>query len=824
MKKTLSLTLIILILKLFVNDANAFMFWNQACKFNGGVDSSHVSIVNAASLNITGSFTIECWVNPTNVTTPNLQMILQKGSGTTGYSLLLNSGKVTIRTNSTPRLIGKTAIAGNQWTHIAGTYNSTTNVFTVYINGSPDTSVTIAGAIPTANTDSLFIGKGANSPFAGQMDEVRLWNRALSSAEINTNRRTTLGASGGIYNGIVFSMTFQDRKSTGSDFVLTDWSDNGNHGINRGVSAVDLNNRPSTTIAPNESIELDGTDDYLEGTDNQDVSPTSAITIEVWFRPRNPTLTNQTIVHKGPALGGANTSYRLRLDSGIIKVAINGTSGFTSGATLPSNQWSHAAFTYDGSSGEYKFYINGRLTNSGTNGVGNIVDGSDNLFIGGTTGLPDFDGFIDEVRISNYVKSQLQINKYLFQSIDKANEPNPAQTNVVYNLDGYSVDNADSGPRLYFRNNASFSHPGTTDNQPVSPLDRSNVLNFQDGFYLKSSGKLIGPTGITRDTLELFYDTIIHDINLFVALNHNDESNLEISLIAPNGEEIKVFDRNSLVANSDNIITIFDDQSDSSLNNGRYVSFGPSIKPANSMIGYIGDALPGKWILKINDQSGSESGRLYAWGLQVNNMPLKIPALKLKVVLQGMYNSSSSLDSDSLPDPIKQDDVKIILHQQNQEVGQYTSVIDNNIDPSEQDMPIGYFNLNGLDEIRFENSFIIDVSHRNSIRTYSSNLLPPTFDMLNPMAVYDMVTDISSAYGNNMIQVRSNPNWYAIYSGDVNQDGAVDLADISLIENAAANFLTGYVPEDLNGDGIVDLSDGAICDNNAFNFVITIVP
>ena len=67
----------------------------------------------------------------------------------------------------------------------------------------------------------------------------------------------------------------------------------------------------------------------------------------------------------------------------------------------------------------------------------------------------------------------------------------------------------------------------------------------------------------------------------------------------------------------------------------------------------------------------------------------------------------------------------------------------------------------------------------------------------------------SQAFGNNMKQVDLSPVKFAIYSGDVNQDGVVDAADLSLIDNASFNFVTGYVTPDVNGDSIVDASDAS---------------
>jgi hypothetical protein len=86
---------------------------------------------------------------------------------------------------------------------------------------------------------------------------------------------------------------------------------------------------------------------------------------------------------------------------------------------------------------------------------------------------------------------------------------------------------------------------------------------------------------------------------------------------------------------------------------------------------------------------------------------------------------------------------------------------------------------------------------------------------------YNFTTSQSQAFGNNLILKGSK---YCIYSGDVNQDGIVDIGDISLIDNNVFSVTTGYNTSDLNGDNIVDISDLEIADNNAFNFVGRIIP
>ncbi|MBK6505118.1 MAG: hypothetical protein IPG02_05505 [Ignavibacteria bacterium] len=56
------------------------------------------------------------------------------------------------------------------------------------------------------------------------------------------------------------------------------------------------------------------------------------------------------------------------------------------------------------------------------------------------------------------------------------------------------------------------------------------------------------------------------------------------------------------------------------------------------------------------------------------------------------------------------------------------------------------------------------------------------------------------------------------------QDGTVDATDLSLIDNDASNFLSGYLVTDLNGDRFTDGSDYLIADNNAYNFISAIRP
>ncbi|MBK6537329.1 MAG: hypothetical protein IPG09_05975 [Ignavibacteria bacterium] len=86
---------------------------------------------------------------------------------------------------------------------------------------------------------------------------------------------------------------------------------------------------------------------------------------------------------------------------------------------------------------------------------------------------------------------------------------------------------------------------------------------------------------------------------------------------------------------------------------------------------------------------------------------------------------------------------------------------------------------------------------------------------------YNFTTAITQAYNSNIKLVGSK---YCNYNGDLDQDGIIDVSDVSLVDNASFNGLTGYVTEDVTGDYFVDVSDVSIVDNNSFSGVQVAAP
>ena len=115
-------------------------------------------------------------------------------------------------------------------------------------------------------------------------------------------------------------------------------------------------------------------------------------------------------------------------------------------------------------------------------------------------------------------------------------------------------------------------------------------------------------------------------------------------------------------------------------------------------------------------------------------------------------------------------------------------------------------------------NYFLQLKHRNSLETWSKTAVAYVMDsVIN----YDFTFAAEQAYGNNQTLKGTK---YCLYSGDVNQNGLIDLTDVILISNAASVFTTGYVNTDVNGNKIVDLTDMLIALNNANKFVTKQTP
>ncbi|MBX7043206.1 MAG: hypothetical protein K1X85_09905 [Ignavibacteria bacterium] len=117
-------------------------------------------------------------------------------------------------------------------------------------------------------------------------------------------------------------------------------------------------------------------------------------------------------------------------------------------------------------------------------------------------------------------------------------------------------------------------------------------------------------------------------------------------------------------------------------------------------------------------------------------------------------------------------------------------------------------------------NFYIIAKFRNGLETWSK----AGGEQLKLAGInsYNFTSSQAQAYGSN--QTVSLTGVTSIYSGDVNNDDAIDGTDLLQIANDASLFYSGYFLSDVDGNGFVDATDLLIAENNAFNFVSIIRP
>ena len=168
--------------------------FGNSLNFDG--TSNLVRVNGSVSLNLSSAMTLEAWVKPT-APQDGWRTILQRE--TVAYFLHTSHDTGTLRPATGAIFNGgqtwfpaPNTIPVNNWTHLASTYDGAT--LRLYVNGNPVASRTVTGSVET-NSNPLWIG--GNKPygefFQGQIDEVRIYNRALSGTEIKVDMDTPVG-------------------------------------------------------------------------------------------------------------------------------------------------------------------------------------------------------------------------------------------------------------------------------------------------------------------------------------------------------------------------------------------------------------------------------------------------------------------------------------------------------------------------------------------------------------------------------------------------------------------------------------------------------
>jgi hypothetical protein len=162
-----------------------------AITFNG--TSTWATVPDTASLDLTTGMTLEAWVNPSALGTAWRAIVFKEAPGAFAYTLYANQNTTRpigqVHIGGEVNAVGGAALPLNAWTHLTATFDGSN--LRLYVNGTLGTTTGISGSIPVT-TGALRIGGNSiwGEFFKGMIDDVRIYNRALTQAQIQTDMNT----------------------------------------------------------------------------------------------------------------------------------------------------------------------------------------------------------------------------------------------------------------------------------------------------------------------------------------------------------------------------------------------------------------------------------------------------------------------------------------------------------------------------------------------------------------------------------------------------------------------------------------------------------
>ncbi len=388
----------------------------QALNFDGSDD--YVTF-NANIPTENSTFTASMWVNPISGSGVFTKHNASGASGVGNQGFFLNYNLAGGRfyfyqynSSGTYTSLGSTvgSALANQWVHytMVRDVSGGNATITIYINGVRNASGTVNNIADMAS-QVLTLGKYSYTSaayFNGLIDEVRVYNRALSPDEIkrlyNMGATTKFNVSKkqdpSLNQGLVGLWTFDAPDMAG--VTAYDKSGNNNNGT--------LTNGVKKAIGKiGQALNFDGVNDYVSVADDSSLRMgTNSFAIVTWVNPASGGSAEYFVLRKSTAGQYSFSIYPIATTRRIytyISDGTNSSNGTTGNSALPFDQWTHVVVMFNRDEGKVKVYLNGK--NDGERDISNVtgaVDPTSSLNIGYYNGgTYEFRGLIDDVRVYN---------------------------------------------------------------------------------------------------------------------------------------------------------------------------------------------------------------------------------------------------------------------------------------------------------------------------------------------------------------------------------------------------------------------------------------
>jgi len=316
----------------------------------------------------------------------------------------------------------------NNWHHFAGVLREGEPIL-LYVDGVKYSGEILPSSLVYDDMPSGFsIYGNRNAYFNGTIDEVGIYDRALSDDEIKqiyqvTNpNRLRAEPSQIVTDGLVSYWTMDDKDLVGSvpNATVKDIWEN-----NNGTTSGTLTTGATGKI--NEALDFDGVDDYVESPMNGFPDPMKNITITLWARI--DVVQQSSVIQAQPDDTSNRLNIHLPWGGGIIYWDFGDINAggrlSTSWNSAWTDSWEHFTFVSENGVGQ-KIYHNGSVIASDTD-TDSFSKGTKNLIFGRAGSDDYYDGKIDDVRIYDRALSDSEIRRNYLATRNKLGRGFPAQ-------------------------------------------------------------------------------------------------------------------------------------------------------------------------------------------------------------------------------------------------------------------------------------------------------------------------------------------------------------------------------------------------------------
>jgi hypothetical protein len=308
--------------------------WTSA-KLNNGFKTTggSVGFVNAGNVGVDGSFSLSFWVKPEDVSLDWRNMVSKHDTASKSFWLGQNQTDGTLRfglyfdgTNESPLDTSVPVVGNNNWSFVTATWNEATKLQSIYVDGALRASATRAGQSFTTprssnllfNTNSTSLSSGAGTGswarFGGTLDDVALWDNALTSGEIKAMYNTASTP------GLLANYDAQSFAALRQAYLTNFPAQVGNMRWTR-----------ATGLTAGEGAVLARPNGYVMQLNAAGVGVTALSTVSLSFDPEHTNIADTTSASENPGGSGA--------DLPAVHVFGNGSSeidGLTSNASIGS--------------------------------------------------------------------------------------------------------------------------------------------------------------------------------------------------------------------------------------------------------------------------------------------------------------------------------------------------------------------------------------------------------------------------------------------------------------------------------------------------------